>query len=1001
MLRLALGILVVILLTDGLVSLQCGRGDQYRLVPLNALDMKKAVDFIHERVVLSEIIGQFVDVKQNGPQSFTCICPFHEDKNPSMGVSDDKGLYHCFSCGAGGDAIKFVREIEHLSFSEAVVKTLSLAGVGNTAELGLGDSSGGGGGGATDLRLSAKEAEILRQRKRLEEAMTMAAQFYSVKLLGDAKAGSARTHLIQRRIRPQTAFKFQLGYAPTGGPFSLTANLTAEGFTIDELVTAGLSVKGDRERTKPGIVQLKDPFAENNFDRFRDRIVVPICNAQGTVVAFGGRLLDGSASPTKPKYLNSPETPIFKKSTVLFGFDLARKAIATEGVAVVVEGYFDVIALHDVGIENAVGSMGTMLTKEQLESAARAGKGKVVLLFDADEAGQTATQRVVDQVLPQLTKAANIPVDLRIAELPQVPKMKPEDEPPKDAADVCVRLGQAAGPAMRTAFAQAIGWKQWSVDRIILAGVREADARIQQAPSDVPQSESPTLAALGLESSNSAKQVSIESFVAAPDVLVKTAAALSRFLGKLEDSADRTILAYYCAERLAGGRTGMRMQLENDILAGAKRHAEFQLKLSTKVSSKAPIPAAPRINIAPKTATSDVASSAPTPSSLEPDSRYTSARPPAKATHRLSTTASIQQKSLTVPLPPAKPLKTTANLPPANGFQTLVEAEEMILGRGGLELSAPLTPRRRDFRDDAVFWENTRPDCAVQGGGRGRAAERELMASFIYYPSARSIIRTTLSSLEAEMKESGETVLPLWSIDGHAELWAILTSEEASGETHSVEDFLAVVKTAAAGSAQASTRLGDLLGDFNGKRNLHEVEYVVGEAVLAIRQSVTVARLQEMARNTREIDEERDEQIQLVLAEVSSDVARQQQRFLDLSDEMATKTKYSALAREALDSASLEKYAAQNDYEEDYAILPSHEDAVTSPNPYDFENIGADSVLEEGVLSEDEEFYRRRNKEIEDSSRFRDKRAGPVKGVTFGLDDLYDPPEKPKWQKKR
>lgn len=535
-----------------------------------SLDFRKAVGLIHEKVLISEIVSQFAKLKENGPCSYTCLCPFHSDSNPSMVLSDDKGLYHCFSCAAGGDAIQFVRELEHLTFREAIVRVLNIAGLNNSPQSRLAP-------GVTDLIFSSNELELLRRRTRIELALQKAAQFYSAKLLGDFRAGAARTHLINRRIRPQTAFKFQIGYAPSGGFFSVTSNLTKEGFHIDELVAAGLSVKSDIEQVT-NFSSLKNTSRGTHFDRFRDRLMIPIRSSQGAVIAFGGRLLT-SETPSKPKYLNSPETITFKKSHALFGFDLARKSIAEDKMVVIVEGYFDVIALHGVGIETAVGLMGTTLSKEQLEIALRASKGKIILLFDSDDAGQRATEKVIEQLSKLSTSKKSL--DLRVARLPRINAYAHESQQPKDAAEFCIEAGSGASSMIRAAISNAVGWKQWQVDRIIFNGLREDTASDFESTARM----SSLIPPVNLDVSHPSFASSIPSLVSAPDRLAQIATSLSVFLATLPDPSDRTILAYYCAERLAGGRSSMRLQLELDLLVCTNKNVETSKSDDNRVQS--------------------------------------------------------------------------------------------------------------------------------------------------------------------------------------------------------------------------------------------------------------------------------------------------------------------------------------------------------------------------------------------------------------------------------
>ena len=572
---------------------------------LYGVNIRKAKDFIKEKLVLSDIVSHYVDkLHTTGTHTHQCLCPFHDDQNnPSMAISDDKGLYHCFSCEAGGDIIKFVQEIESLTFPEAVVKVLEVANMGSIQELGLETDRT-----ETGRVFTKNEMEYYRQKEQIEKSLNAAAAFYSTRLMSDPKAGNARSHLLDRSLSPATVFKFQLGYAPaavpsssegrsTKGFTSLTQNLTASGYTIDELVSAGLTMKGDQK--------YKNKNGDNNvYDRFRERLMIPIFSPNGQVLGFGGRFLppisntvDGQKVEQKvdgrkiPKYLNSPETATFKKSTLLFGMNQAKRAIQTEGVCVIVEGYFDVIALHDVGIEYVVGAMGTAISPQQLDLAARSSKtGKVVLLLDADEAGQAATQRVIEQVLPQMREMAastnngnNKELDLSIAVLPTDPTgsarkskskkpKKSKSAASKDAGDFCLLYGEDSQKYVSDAISEAIGWKQWMVDRYIEQGLKKSTRRKTVALEEELEEQKGEEEEESEEGNDvDIKEAETSEGLMSPDALSRVASQITNFLATLPNGSDRTILAYYCAEKLAQGRTGLRLQLEEDLITQSNK----------------------------------------------------------------------------------------------------------------------------------------------------------------------------------------------------------------------------------------------------------------------------------------------------------------------------------------------------------------------------------------------------------------------------------------------
>lgn len=314
------------------------------------------LDEIKSRVDIADLVGREVELRRSG-RLYKGLCPFHPDRNPSFFVYPDEGTYHCFGCGAHGSVIDFVMHRRGLSFPEALAVLAREAGV----ELQPG-----------------RPAEEAGEGARVLAANQLAAEFYQEMLWAHRPA---RAYLAGRGLELPTVQAFGLGYAPADGTALLT-RLMGAGFDPELLVTAGLVVR----REGGGLL-----------DRFRDRIIFPIRDARGRVVGFGGRVLgDG-----EPKYLNSPETPVFKKGEVLFGLDLARPAIRAAGEAVVVEGYFDVITAHQYGFKSVVGTLGTAITPAQ----ARLLKDyceTVTLCLDADPAGQAATRRALDLLWQEL-----------------------------------------------------------------------------------------------------------------------------------------------------------------------------------------------------------------------------------------------------------------------------------------------------------------------------------------------------------------------------------------------------------------------------------------------------------------------------------------------------------------------------------------------------------------------------------------------------------------------
>lgn len=323
-------------------------------------------DFLDElkaRLRPSDVIGRHVKLKRQGNE-WAGLSPFTKEKTPSFFVNDQKGFYHCFSSGKHGDIISFLTETQRLTFHEAVERLAEEAGLPLPAE-------------------SPQEAAQAQKRQGLAEACEMAAKFFAA-MLRRADGREAMDYLRGREVTDAQMDAFQVGYAP-GGRSALKDALINKGFTEDVLVEAGLVIKPDDGG--PG------------FDRFRNRIMFPILGPRDRVIAFGGRALDPNA---RAKYLNSPETPLFHKGSVLYNLTAARTAAAEKKAPLLVcEGYMDVIALWGAGFKNAVAPLGTALTEDQIALLWRACD-EPVLCFDGDKAGVGAAYRSVDRALPLL-----------------------------------------------------------------------------------------------------------------------------------------------------------------------------------------------------------------------------------------------------------------------------------------------------------------------------------------------------------------------------------------------------------------------------------------------------------------------------------------------------------------------------------------------------------------------------------------------------------------------
>lgn len=317
---------------------------------------------LRNRLPLSGVIGRSVRLIKRG-REFTGLCPFHNEKSPSFTVNDDKGFFHCFGCGAHGDVIGFVMRNSGLAFPEAVEQLAQEAGLAVP-------------------QVRPEDRQKADQVATLGKAMEEAAKWFQAQLQAGVGA-EARAYIQKRGLKPETVERFRLGYAPQSRT-ALKEALLARGLPEPLLVEAGLLIKPED--------------GGPSYDRFRHRVMFPIGDRRGRVIAFGGRALDPDAPA---KYLNSPETPLFHKGRNLYNHALAREAARESGTVVVVEGYMDVIALAQAGIEHAVAPLGTALTEEQIALLWRLS-AEPILCFDGDNAGIRAAMRAADRALPLL-----------------------------------------------------------------------------------------------------------------------------------------------------------------------------------------------------------------------------------------------------------------------------------------------------------------------------------------------------------------------------------------------------------------------------------------------------------------------------------------------------------------------------------------------------------------------------------------------------------------------
>lgn len=301
---------------------------------------------------IDSVMSSYVSLNRRG-RNCVCLCPFHSEKSPSCTVYMDNGSFYCFGCGTGGDVITFVMKIENLSYVEAIKFLADRAGMTMPDE--------------------AKNNETSRLKARVLEINRTAARFFHNTLAKSPDGEKGRRYFAERQLSPATITKYGLGYAPDDW-HKLSNHLKSQGYTEDELITANLCAK-----SKNGGI----------YDLFRDRAIFPIIDLRGNVIAFGGRIIDGSG----PKYLNSSDTPVFKKSRNLFSLNFAKKS--EEKRLILAEGYMDVIAINQAGFENVVATLGTALTQEQARLMSQYAE-EIIIAYDSDGAGQNATHKAIN-----------------------------------------------------------------------------------------------------------------------------------------------------------------------------------------------------------------------------------------------------------------------------------------------------------------------------------------------------------------------------------------------------------------------------------------------------------------------------------------------------------------------------------------------------------------------------------------------------------------------------
>jgi len=447
------------------------------------------IDQVRHTADIVEVVSDHVVLRKQG-RDFVGSCPFHEDKSPSFSVSPSKQFYYCFGCGAGGNTIKFLMELGKRSFSEVVLELAQRYQV-------------------PVKTLAGSDRQALQQqlsvREQLYEILALATRFYEHALHQSSGEAALAYLQSQRQLDASTIQRFQLGYAPAGWEVLSGYLVEQKHFPVELVEQAGLIVP----RKSGG----------GYYDRFRNRLMIPIRDLQGRIIGFGGRTL----TDEQPKYLNSPETQLFDKGKTLFGLDQARAAIVKQDQAVVVEGYFDAIALHAAGITNVVASMGTALTLDQVRQLLRYTESKqVVLNFDADAAGTKAAERAIGEIQDLAYRGE---VQLRVLNLPEG----------KDADEFLQTYSAARYQAL---LAEAPLWLDW---------------QIQQALND-----------------QDLKQA--DQFHTATQQIVQ-------LLGNLPNASLRTHYIHHCAERLSQGDSRLALQLEADLrtqVRGQRWHGRSQ-----------------------------------------------------------------------------------------------------------------------------------------------------------------------------------------------------------------------------------------------------------------------------------------------------------------------------------------------------------------------------------------------------------------------------------------
>ena len=435
----------------------------------------KTIEEVKEKADIVDVISEHIVLKKKGKE-FVGICPFHDDTKPSMTVSPSKQFYYCFSCGAGGNSIKFLMEFTRANFSDVV---LSLAKK-NNIEI---------------QNIEGKQQEAykkqLSRKEELYKILRVAKNWFKSQL-NNTMGKEAMSYLIsQRNLNNKTINEFELGFAPDSWNDLFNYLTKVEKFPLNIILKSGLAISKKN--------------SDKIYDRFRNRLIVPIKDMQGRVVAFGGRSLDGQ----DPKYLNSPESEVFEKGKMLFAFDKASSNIRKKDKAIIVEGYFDVISLHSKGITNSVAALGTALNKYQISQLCRCTDNKnIILNFDSDNAGILATKRVINEVE---SLSLNEQINLKILRLNSF----------KDPDDY---LNSHTPEDYLNLIDKSSFWIDWEIDQIFM-------------DKDLTKSE----------------------------IFQTVISSLVKLLSKLPQSSTRTHYLQKVSEKLSMGQARLAIQFEHDL----------------------------------------------------------------------------------------------------------------------------------------------------------------------------------------------------------------------------------------------------------------------------------------------------------------------------------------------------------------------------------------------------------------------------------------------------